>query len=76
MLDDLMVTRREHDLLLVVNAGNKVADIQHLITHTFVHEQPRTGGAHLPGIAEDAHRRAGDGGRVRAANRNFVGNPL
>ena len=33
MLDDLMVTRREHDLLLVVNAGNKVADIQHLITH-------------------------------------------
>ncbi len=33
ILDDLMVTRREHDLLLVVNAGNKAADIKHLITH-------------------------------------------
>jgi aminomethyltransferase len=33
MLDDLMITRREHDLLLVVNAGCKAADIQHLVTH-------------------------------------------
>lgn len=33
LLDDLMVTRRENDLLLVVNAGCKDADIRHLITH-------------------------------------------
>jgi len=33
ILDDLMVTRRENDLLLVVNAGNKAADIQHLVTN-------------------------------------------
>lgn len=33
ILDDLMVTRREGDLLLVVNAGCKDADIRHLITH-------------------------------------------
>jgi len=33
ILDDLMVTRRESDLLLVVNAGNKAADIQHLVTN-------------------------------------------
>jgi aminomethyltransferase len=33
ILDDLMITRREKDLLLVVNAGCKAADIQHLITH-------------------------------------------
>lgn len=33
MLDDLMVTRRESDLLLVVNAGCKDADIRHLVTH-------------------------------------------
>jgi aminomethyltransferase len=33
ILDDLMVTRRENDLMLVVNAGNKAADIQHLVTH-------------------------------------------
>jgi len=33
ILDDLMVTRREDDLLLVVNAGCKQADTQHLITH-------------------------------------------
>ncbi len=33
ILDDLMITRREEDLLLVVNAGCKAADIQHLITH-------------------------------------------
>ena len=33
LLDDLMVTRRENDLLLVVNAGCKEADIRHLITH-------------------------------------------
>ena len=30
LLDDLMVTRREHDLFLVVNAGCKDADIAHL----------------------------------------------
>ncbi len=33
ILDDLMVTRRQDDLLLIVNAGCKAADIQHLITH-------------------------------------------
>ena len=33
ILDDLMITRREKDLLLVVNAGCKAADIQHLMTH-------------------------------------------
>jgi aminomethyltransferase len=33
ILDDLMVTRRERDLLLVVNAGCKAADIRHLVTH-------------------------------------------
>jgi aminomethyltransferase len=33
ILDDLMITRREKDLLLVVNAGCKAADIQHLVTH-------------------------------------------
>jgi aminomethyltransferase len=33
MLDDLMITRREGDLLLVVNAACKQADILHLQTH-------------------------------------------
>lgn len=33
ILDDLMVTRREDDLLLVVNAARKDADARHLITH-------------------------------------------
>ena len=33
LLDDLMITRREDDLFLVVNAGCKAADIRHLITH-------------------------------------------
>jgi aminomethyltransferase len=33
ILDDMMVTRREADLLLVVNAGCKDADIRHLVTH-------------------------------------------
>ena len=33
ILDDLMVVRREHDLLLVVNAANKHADLRHLVTH-------------------------------------------
>ena len=33
ILDDLMFTRREEDLFLVVNAGCKQADIQHLVTH-------------------------------------------
>ena len=31
--DDLMITRREHDLLLIVNAACKTADTTHLITH-------------------------------------------
>ena len=31
--DDLMITRRESDLLLVVNAACKDADLQHLVTH-------------------------------------------
>ena len=33
ILDDLMITRREGDLLLIVNAACKAADIRHLITH-------------------------------------------
>ncbi len=33
LLDDLMVTRRADDLLLVVNAGCKDADLRHLLTH-------------------------------------------
>ena len=33
ILDDLMITRRETDLLLIVNAGCKAADTQHLVTH-------------------------------------------
>ena len=33
ILDDLMITRREGDLLLVVNAACKDADIRHLVTH-------------------------------------------
>ena len=33
LLDDLMVTRRDSDLLLVVNAGRKVADTQHLVAN-------------------------------------------
>ena len=33
LLDDLMITRREDDLYLVVNAGCKDADTRHLITH-------------------------------------------
>jgi aminomethyltransferase len=33
ILDDLMITRREHDLLLVVNAACKEADTRHLCTH-------------------------------------------
>jgi aminomethyltransferase len=33
ILDDLMVTRREHDLLLIVNAANKQADVKHLQTN-------------------------------------------
>ncbi len=32
ILDDLMITRRESDLLLIVNAACKEADTQHLIT--------------------------------------------
>jgi aminomethyltransferase len=33
LLDDLMITRREGDLLLIVNAACKAADIQHLVTN-------------------------------------------
>ena len=33
ILDDLMVTRRDHDLLLVVNADRKAFDTQHLVTN-------------------------------------------
>lgn len=33
ILDDLMITRREHDLLVVVNAACKDADLLHLQTH-------------------------------------------
>jgi aminomethyltransferase len=33
ILDDLMVTRGTHDLLLVVNAACKAADLRHLLTH-------------------------------------------
>jgi aminomethyltransferase len=33
ILDDLMVTRREHDFLVIVNAANKAADTAHLTTH-------------------------------------------
>ena len=33
ILDDLMVTRRDGDLFLVVNASNKNADLAHLMAH-------------------------------------------
>jgi len=33
ILDDLMITRREHDLFVIVNAACKEADTRHLITH-------------------------------------------
>jgi len=33
ILDDLMITRRESDLLLIVNASCKAADIRHLVSH-------------------------------------------
>jgi aminomethyltransferase len=33
ILDDLMITRRADDLLLIVNASNKAADLAHLQTH-------------------------------------------
>ena len=33
LLDDLMITRREGDLLLIVNAACKAADIKHLVTN-------------------------------------------
>jgi aminomethyltransferase len=33
LLDDLMITRRENDLLLIVNAACKDADLHHLQTH-------------------------------------------
>jgi aminomethyltransferase len=33
ILDDLMITRRGHDLFVVVNAACKVADTRHLVAH-------------------------------------------
>ena len=33
LLDDLMITRRESDLFLIVNAACKAADIKHLVTN-------------------------------------------
>jgi aminomethyltransferase len=33
ILDDLMITRREGDLFVIVNAACKNADIKHLVTH-------------------------------------------
>jgi aminomethyltransferase len=33
ILDDLMITRREADLLIIVNASCKDADTKHLVTH-------------------------------------------
>jgi aminomethyltransferase len=33
ILDDLMITRRENDLLVIVNAACKDADIKHMVTH-------------------------------------------
>ena len=33
ILDDLMITRREGDLFVIVNAACKDADIRHLVTH-------------------------------------------
>lgn len=33
ILDDLMITRREGDLFVIVNAACKAADIKHLLTH-------------------------------------------
>ncbi len=33
ILDDLMITRRDSDFLLIVNAACKTADLQHLTTH-------------------------------------------
>jgi len=33
ILDDLMITRRDDDLLVIVNAACKDADIRHLVTH-------------------------------------------
>jgi len=33
ILDDLMITRREGDLFVIVNAACKDADIEHLVTH-------------------------------------------
>ncbi len=33
LMDDLMVTRRDNDLLVIVNAACKAGDTQHLITH-------------------------------------------
>ena len=37
ILDDLMITRREHDLMLVVNAACKEADTAHLQQHIGAH---------------------------------------
>jgi aminomethyltransferase len=39
ILDDLMITRREHDLFVVVNAACKAQDIAHLRKHVAAHSQ-------------------------------------
>ena len=33
ILDDLMITRRETDVFMIVNAAGKAADLRHLVTH-------------------------------------------
>ena len=62
ILDDLMVTRRPQDLLLVVNAARKAADLKHLqigigsqpdwnlraSRSVPVHEQPPSGSGARP----------------------------
>jgi aminomethyltransferase len=59
ILDDLMVTRREADLLLVVNAGCKDADIR---APGHPHRPPLPGGADARARAAGAAGPAGGGG--------------
>ena len=70
MLDDLMITRRENDLLLVVNAGCKDADIRHLVTHIGhrcqVLPMPRARAAGAAGAACGRGAGAPEPGRVEA----------
>ena len=60
ILDDLMITRREDDLFLVVNAACKDADIAHL---AHAHRPPLHGAA---AARPRAARAAGTEGRRRA----------